>query len=533
MSANDSDDGGSNGAQGSGSSHATFDLSGGQLGGFRLLRRLGQGAMADVYLAEQPSLHRRVAVKVLKPELAQDQVYLKRFRREAQAAAALVHANIVQIYEVGEIDGLHYIAQEYVEGQNLRQWLARNGSPDLVHALSIMRQAAGALAKAGEHGIVHRDIKPENILLTHGGEVKVADFGLARFAREGDAVDLTQAGTTLGTPLYMSPEQVEGKPLDPRSDIYSLGVTCYHMLSGAPPFAGDTALAVAVQHLNKPPKPLESARPDLPPEFCQIVHKMLAKQPDDRYGSAYEVLRELRQLQRDSLGDQWPDDLPAWDGGAPPTKVRSRNEVTARLDSLMKGLARRPAARRRLLLVPALAVAALLGAGLAYFFCVPRPLLAAKGASAAIAVPERSALRQYYLASQLGTEEGWQRVIKFFPNDEYFVHRAQQQLARIYLQENNDASAMAIFEKLAALGPGDEEFQAFGLAGKCGLLSLEGHYQDSANVMEQLTPLQAKLKDEQISQLLAHAIKRNHQKLNVQSNQQWQKWLDDEFRQTD
>ncbi|MCP4514909.1 MAG: serine/threonine protein kinase, partial [Delftia sp.] len=183
---------------------------------------LGHGAMAEVYLAEQCRLRRRVAVKVLRQELANDPTYLKRFELEAQAAASLVHANIVQIYEVGRVDRLHYIAQEYVQGQNLMEWITRQGPPDLPHALSIMRQVAAALAKAAQQGVVHRDIKPENIMLTPSGEVKVADFGLARVTREGHAVDLTQIGVTMGTPLYMSPEQVEGKPLDPRSDIYSL-----------------------------------------------------------------------------------------------------------------------------------------------------------------------------------------------------------------------------------------------------------------------------------------------------------------------
>ena len=219
----------------------------------------------------------------------------------------------MQIYEVGCVDGLHYIAQEYVEGQNLRDYIARHGPPDLPHALSIMRQVAAALAKAAEQGVVHRDIKPENIMLTPGGEVKVADFGLARLTREGAANDLTQIGITLGTPLYMSPEQVEGKPLDPRSDIYSFGVTCYHMLSGAPPFGGETALGVAVQHLKTRPQPLEAVRPDLPPALCRIVHQMLAKDPAQRFATGRELLRELRRVQMEHFGDDWPADLPAWE----------------------------------------------------------------------------------------------------------------------------------------------------------------------------------------------------------------------------
>ena len=288
------------------------DLSGRQLGDFHLLRRLGRGAMAEVYLAEQSCLKRRVAMKILKPELAADRTYLQRFELEAQAAASLVHANIVQIYEVGCVDQLHYIAQEYVDGQNLREHLARHGPPDLPHALSIMRQVAAALAKAAEQGVVHRDIKPENIMLTAGGEVKVADFGLARLAGEGGN-ELTQVGITLGTPLYMSPEQIEGKSLDPRSDIYSFGVTCYQMLGGEPPFRGETALAVAVQHLKTHPRPLESLRGDLPPALCRIVEQMLAKDPARRFATARDLLRELRHVQIEHFGGDWPEDLPGWD----------------------------------------------------------------------------------------------------------------------------------------------------------------------------------------------------------------------------
>ena len=285
--------------------------------------------MAEVYLAEQERLKRRVAVKILKPELAGDRTYLQRFEIEAQAAASLIHANIVQIYEVGCVDHLHYIAQEYVQGQNLRDFIARHGPPDLPHALSIMRQVASALAKAAEQGVVHRDIKPENIMLTAGGEVKVADFGLARLTGPGAANDLTQIGITLGTPLYMSPEQVEGKPLDPRSDIYSFGVTCYHMLAGAPRFAGDTALVVAVQHLKKSPQPLETLRPDLPPALCRIVHQMLAKDPSRRFATSRDLLHELRRVQMEHFGDDWPEDLPGWESLAAEIPADPRIALTS------------------------------------------------------------------------------------------------------------------------------------------------------------------------------------------------------------
>src|SRR5262245_11537338 len=207
------------------------DHSGRTLGDFLLLRKLGQGGMGQVYLARQQSLKRDVAVKVLRPDLAADATSLQRFRAEAEAVARVTHANIVQVYAVGEEAGVHYMALEYVDGRNLRDYLAKKGTPDLPLALAVMRQVAAALQRASELGIAHRDIKPENILSTRKGEVKVADFGLSRaFAGEAPAMNLTQSGITLGTPMYMSPEQVQGHPVDHRSDIYSFGVTCYHLL---------------------------------------------------------------------------------------------------------------------------------------------------------------------------------------------------------------------------------------------------------------------------------------------------------------
>jgi len=507
------------------------DLSGRQLGDFRLLRRLGRGAMAEVYLAEQGKLQRRVALKILKPELAQDRVYLQRFEREAQAAASLVHANIVQIHEVGKDGPYHYIAQEYVEGQNLREWITRNGPADLPHALSIMRQAAAALAKAGEQGIVHRDIKPENIMLTRSGEVKVADFGLARFAREGDSLDLTQVGMTLGTPLYMSPEQVEGKSLDPRSDIYSLGVTCYHMLSGQPPFSGDTALAVAVQHINREPKSLDQGRPDLPPGLVRIVHKMLAKKPDDRYGSATLLLRDLRKLQSENLGEAWPEDLTDWN--LPTAATSSNAEMTRQLDGLMKTVAMdRVASRTRRWLWVSVAVALLLGGGIGYLLREPN-LVAVGATGGATVARQENVMRQWFFASQVGTEDAWRSIIEYFPKNQYMVHRAQQQLARIYLREGRYRQAMAIFEELAALGDGDDDFRAYGLAGKCGVLTLEKHYKESAATLEELWPLRDRLTDLQMRQFLDHALAKNRSALGPQSSQQWQQWLRDQFRQGD
>ncbi|MBI1913473.1 MAG: serine/threonine protein kinase [Planctomycetes bacterium] len=328
------------------------DLTGQTVAEFHLLRKLGQGGMGAVYLAEQQSPKRKVAVKILRADLAANENALLRFQQEANTVGQLSHANIVQVYAAGEWQGLYYIALEYVEGRNLRDYLAKKGPPTVLHALSIMRQVASALIRASELGIIHRDIKPENILLTRKGEVKVADFGLCRLP-EGDprALSKTDSNLTMGTPLYMSPEQVEGKPLDARTDIYSFGVTCYHMFSGEPPFRGNTAFEVALQHVRDEPVPLTKVRPDLPLELCAVIHKMMVKDPAQRYQTCRDLLKDIVRV-RDTL-----------------------NGVTGHLPLSTTGLVAEPASstkaltvapRRRLLvaLVLTLLAAGVAGAGL-------------------------------------------------------------------------------------------------------------------------------------------------------------------------
>ena len=282
------------------------DLTEHMLGEFKVLRRLGRGATADVYLAEQTTKNRYVAIKVLRADLhsTEGAKLLQRFRQEARAAGGLVHPNVVRIYALGEEGGVHYIAQEYVQGQNLQSYLANEGRPSLPQCLHIMKCVANALQAAVEGGVVHRDIKPDNILITHKGEIKVTDFGLAQLAQGDQDLNLTQVGTTLGTPMYMSPEQVKGSRIDHRSDIYSLGVTCYHMLSGRPPFTGDSPIAVAMKQVNEEAVPLKKKRPELPKALCTIVHRMMAKSVDDRYQNAVALLRDLKQVTEKLAGRQ-------------------------------------------------------------------------------------------------------------------------------------------------------------------------------------------------------------------------------------
>jgi eukaryotic-like serine/threonine-protein kinase len=271
------------------------DLTGVTLGDFQVERLLGRGGMGEVYLARQLSLNRPVALKVLRPDLLTKATYLGRFEAEATAVAKLNHPNIVHIYTLGETDGVRFIAMEYVLGTNLREYLRKKGALEYPLALSIMKQAGVAVGAAGELGLIHRDIKPENLLLTKKGQVKVADFGLCRDL-DSNRVSLTQTGITMGTPLYMSPEQAQGHAQDHRSDLYSLGVTFYHMIAGVPPFKADTAIALALKHVKDTPASLSVHRPDVAPELDRLVLKLMAKAPADRYQSAAEMLRDLAKV---------------------------------------------------------------------------------------------------------------------------------------------------------------------------------------------------------------------------------------------
>ncbi len=531
-----------------------LDLSGRQIGDYRLLRRLGRGAMADVYLAEQLSLRRQVAFKILKRELAKDATYVRRFQMEAQAAAALVHAHIVQIHEVGCVDGIQYIAQEYVAGQNLRELLARRGLPDVKLVVAVMRQVAAALAKAADQGIIHRDIKPENIMLTKAGEVKVADFGLARITGDEDSLGLTQTGMTMGTPLYMSPEQVEGRPLDPRSDIYSFGVTCYQMLAGEPPFRGETALSVAVHHVKTIPPRLENRRTDLPPGLCRIVHKMLAKDPKDRYADARELLRDLRSLEIEGLSGDWPAELDERNTIEAAALAPSILDGTRRLDTLMKtqALAIRDDRRFRRRLALAIVAAFVVG-GAAALLLRPSFLLDNKAiASSANGIPKKATAAEQYLyareADPAIAEAAWQSVVDW--KDDEYAPRANQQLARYYLQHDRLDDALNIFEDFSDLDAVEMEYRAFGLAGECVVYFIQARQEKNpakhaillrkANDCEEelaklaggLEPekLVKVIKDRQMVQAIGNVLVLQRDDPNKKSESEaWGKWLESHF----
>ncbi len=264
-------------------------------GRYELHRRLARGGMADVYLAHDRLLDRPVAVKVLFAEFASDPSFVERFRREAQAAANLNHPNIVGVYDWGQEGNQYYIVMEYIDGRSLAEILRAEGSLLPERAADIGIDVAAALGFAHRNGVVNRDVKPGNILISSSGQVKVTDFGIARAFDEGVQENLTQAGSVMGTATYFSPEQAQGKPVDPRSDVYSLGVVLYEMVCGRPPFTGDSPVAIAYKHVQEPPAPLRDHKPDIDPALDAIVLKAMAKSTANRYPSAEDLRSDLRR----------------------------------------------------------------------------------------------------------------------------------------------------------------------------------------------------------------------------------------------
>jgi len=474
----------------------SFEVIGMDLGDFKILRHLGTGGMSSVFLAQQKSLHRQVALKLLKPELLEgdDETHLKRFSQEAAAAAALNHPNIVQIHSIGEEQGFHYIAQEYVQGINLRQYIERNGPLELKLAVSFLKQIASALQKAGDVGIVHRDIKPDNILMDRKGKVKVADFGLARLARQEENANLTQAGTTLGTPLYMSPEQVNGHELDHRSDIYSLGVTCYCMLAGKPPFMGETALAIAVKHLNEKPVPLGRHRPDLPQAFCSLVEKMMAKDVKKRYKTCDDILAHLKSI--------FPSDIP---DAAP--LVNDYVDKTVEVDDsrfpdwpLSKHLAWFSGAA-----VICIAVSAAAG-------------WTSRAGDPMKSIPEstvelRTTASDQFLKAleQEDPESALLEIINNpkFSSDTTYRRLANLQLGRLYLQKRLFDQAASRFNVVWNESSDNPSMKAKGLAGHIAALSLAGEYDRSDTLITMHLVGQWDDLDSEYKELVVPALYRN------------------------
>jgi beta-lactam-binding protein with PASTA domain/predicted Ser/Thr protein kinase len=259
-------------------------------GRYRVIERLGSGGMADVYCAEDEQLGRRVALKLLYRHLAENVSFVERFRREASSAAGLQHPNIVSIFDRGEWDGTYYIAMELIEGRTLKDVIRERGPAPPDAAVDIVLQILQAARFAHQRGVVHRDIKPHNVLIDEEGRVKVADFGIAR----AGASDMTETGSVMGTAQYLSPEQAQGKPVDARSDLYSIGIVLYELLTGSVPFDAESPVTVALKQVSEPPVPPRERNPAVPPALNAVVLRALEKDPARRYATADEFIEALR-----------------------------------------------------------------------------------------------------------------------------------------------------------------------------------------------------------------------------------------------
>ena len=458
------------------------DLTGQELGDYTVLHRLGRGGMADVYLAEQKSLRRKVAFKVLHQSLAEDPSYVERFKNEAQAAAALTHPNIVRIYEVGTLNSFHYISQEFVDGQNLKQYLVQNRAVSCFMVATTLRQVAAALHKAKEQGVIHRDIKPENILVSDG-EVKVADFGLARIRnrKKKGQQDLTKVGMTMGTPLYMSPEQAEGGMVDHRSDIYSLGVTAYHMLAGRPPFEKDNAVATAIAHKTEQPTPLSQIRSDVPRELTEIIDRMMAKEPGDRYEDCGGIIKDLLTVSLDEAEEEWSTHFKTLSPAEARALYSSHLEATRKLDAAIGGRERKRKTLRGVGLVAALTLVAF-GIGTLMASLSPPPPLIPKAADESSPIPrQRNIFEQLVYAEQMPNSNydlkvaAFEAVKHYFPAEGENVNTkmskhlwADYQIGQMHLQYNFLELAEKIFQQLAGLDAGN--FRTLSLHGKAGMV---------------------------------------------------------------
>ena len=265
---------------------------------YEIVSKIGTGGMADVYKAMDHKLNRFVAVKVLKPEFREDATFVKKFRSEAQAAAGLTHPNIVNVFDVGDDEGVYYIVMELIEGITLKEYISKKGKLSVKEATSIAIQVSMGLEAAHSHGIVHRDVKPQNIIISMDGKVKVTDFGIARAASSN-----TISSNVMGSVHYSSPEQVRGGYSDEKSDIYSLGITLYEMVTGKVPFDGDTTVAIAIKHLQEEMVPPSAYTPELPHSLEQIILKCTQKSVDRRYQNMEDVIADLKHSLIDPQGD--------------------------------------------------------------------------------------------------------------------------------------------------------------------------------------------------------------------------------------
>ena len=533
-------------------------LCGRSLGDYQIIRRVGGGATSDVFLARQISLGRLVALKILKDELSIDSTYVKRFLQEARSAARLEHPNVVRIYEVGELvdepprshwltfwksrgvgaKTYRFIAQEYVDGMSLSTYLRRNGPTSILQTFAALEQIGSALARAADFQLVHRDVKPENLIIDTSGVIKVVDFGLARPIGPNDATwtesSLTKTGVAVGTPLYMSPEQARGQALDSRSDVYSLGVTAYRMLTGVAPFKGETPLAVVLKHLSEKPRAIRELRPDAPPELAALVEKMLEKKPSDRPESPAVMLKELAEAKKSYIRALASSDDPAATlelslatsefelakndesgglgessstGGKKETrplflqtsqeraafeKIVSTTETSLEWYTNRQKLAKvtregakshsrgQVAAR-----VGALACAFLLGGGV---LLARNALTDHRPIEPPLEIQRFNTVEeQYVFALQSGSDDAWKSVMEYFPDQTYWKVRAERQLALVYVNEGDVDAAEEVFEDLAKSPERGSSRDFFPIAGQAWVAAKRESFDTATSLLSELS----------------------------------------------
>ncbi len=303
-------------------------------GRYELEELVGKGGMSSVYRARDRLLERTVAIKILHEHHSREADYVERFRREARTAARVQHPNIVTVIDRGQADGRQFIVFEYVDGENLKQLVEREGRLPVRRALELGIEVGRALAFAHESGLVHRDVKPQNVLLGNG-DVKVTDFGIARSVDVKSG--LTETGTVLGTSDYIAPEQASGRPVDALSDVYSLGIVLWELLAGGPPYTGESFLAVAMRHVNDPVPSISSVRPDVPPRLETALRRAMAKDPGDRFSSMNEFVAEL-QACLEGLGRPDSDRTAIIPAPVPPPRPRGRARRSRRAPLLVLAL---------------------------------------------------------------------------------------------------------------------------------------------------------------------------------------------------
>jgi eukaryotic-like serine/threonine-protein kinase len=289
-------------------------------GRYHIRGRIGSGGMADVYLADDTHLGREVALKMLHRRFARDQQFVERFRREASAAAGLQHPNVVSVYDRGEHDGTYYIAMENLPGRTLRDLLRQEAPLSQERAIHFGIQILNAAGFAHRRGVIHRDFKPHNVIVAPDDSLKVTDFGIAR----AGASEMTETGSIMGTAQYLSPEQAQGQPVDARSDLYSIGIILYEMLTGRVPFTGDSAVSIALKHVNEFPQPLRELRPDIHPALEAAVMRALSKDPAQRYQTAEEFIAALEEARAAIRSGGAAGHTAGWAPVVPPPEEESR-----------------------------------------------------------------------------------------------------------------------------------------------------------------------------------------------------------------